>query len=101
MRKIINGKMYDTETAKKIDYTSNYLSSSDFHYYEERLFKKKTGEFFLHGHGGPASKYRTPCGDMWSGGENIIPLTVDEAKSWVEQNSTTETYIELFGEVDE
>ena len=101
MKKIINGKMYNTETAKEIDRASNNLPSSDFQYYEENLFKKKTGEFFLHGHGGPASKYREACGDMWSGGENIIPLTVDEAKSWVEENSSTEIYIELFGEVDE
>lgn len=101
MKKIINGKMYNTETAKEIDRASNNLSSSDFQYYEERLFKKKTGEFFLYGDGGAASRYGTRCGNTWSGGTVIIPLTVNEAKLWVEEYSSTEIYIELFGEVDE
>ena len=101
MRKIINGKMYDTETAKEIGQASNNLSSSDFRYYEEKLFRKKTGEFFLYGHGGPLTEYRKACGDMWSGGSKIIPISLDEAKIWVENNLWAELYIELFGEVDE
>lgn len=36
MKKIINGKMYDTETARKI-------ATSD----EGVLYEKKTGEYFL------------------------------------------------------
>ena len=93
--------MYNTETAKEIDRASNNLPSSDFQYYEERLYKKKTGEFFLYGDGGAASQYGARCGNTWSGRTEIIPLTVNEAKSWVEENSSTEIYIELFGEVDE
>ena len=32
MKKIINGRLYDTETAKLIGSWSNGFSSSDFHY---------------------------------------------------------------------
>ena len=43
MKKVINRRMYNTDTAEEIDnYESHYLSS-DFHYYEETLYRKKTG----------------------------------------------------------
>lgn len=46
MKKIINGKMYNTETAEFIDsYESGY--PKDFAYVYEALYRKKTGEFFL------------------------------------------------------
>ena len=101
MDKIIRGKRYNTETATEIaEYSSDY-SRSDFKWYEEELYQKRTGEFFLHGHGGPMTKYAESDGDGWTYGEKIIPLTVDEAKDWVEKYSDTETYIKLFGDPDE
>ena len=38
---------------------------------------------------------------MRSPGEKIIPLTEAEAKNWVERYGDVDTYIELFGEVEE
>lgn len=46
MRKIINGKMYNTRSAKEIYYWNNGSSHSDFDFCEETLFRKRTGEFF-------------------------------------------------------
>ena len=46
MRKIINGKMYNTRSAKEIYYWNNGSSHSDFDFCEETLFCKRTGEFF-------------------------------------------------------
>ena len=96
MKKIINGKLYNTETAKEIDRWSNNLSGRDFNHCTECLYRKKTGEFFLYGWGGPMSKYRERCGDMWGDGEAITPLTEEEAKAWVEEHSDADTYIDLF-----
>lgn len=46
MKKIINGKMYNTETAEKLtSWEHSYRSQVDW--YEEMLYKKKTGEYFL------------------------------------------------------
>lgn len=46
MKKIINGKKYDTSTAKYLgEYDFGYQSS--FNWYREELYEKKTGEFFL------------------------------------------------------
>ena len=101
MKKIINGKKYNTETAEFIgDYS--YSNPSDFHYFSEELYRKKTGEFFLYGEGGPASKYAEAVGvRACAGGEKIIPLTIDEAKEWAEKNLDADKYEELFGEVEE
>lgn len=52
MKKIINGKKYDTETAGLICEHDNGRSWTDFYFYKECLYKKKTGEFFIHEEGG-------------------------------------------------
>ena len=57
MKKIINGKMYNTETAKEIGSWNNGRYRSDFYYVGETLYKKKTGELFVFGEGGAASRY--------------------------------------------
>ena len=102
MKKIINGKVYDTETAKKVaSWYSNY-ARNDFHYYEEELYQKKTGEFFLYGEGNAASPYSKSCGqNEWCGGERIEPLTFKEAQKWAEEHLDGEDYCEIFGEPDE
>lgn len=102
MKKIIDGKMYNTETATEIHHFNNGLPYSDFNYLEESLYKKKTGEFFLAGNGGAMTKYAHHCADRTScGGEGIFPLTEDRAKLWAEKHMTTEKYIKTFGEPEE
>ena len=40
------------------------------------MYQKRTGEFFLFGRGGPASKYaQAQKNNGWSNGEKLIPLT--------------------------
>jgi hypothetical protein len=101
MKKIINGKKYDTETATLIGDWWNRLGSNDFGYCVERLYKKKTGEFFLNGEGGANTKYATKYGNMYGSGETIEPLTVDEAKAWAERHLDADTYESVFGECEE
>ena len=101
MKKIINGKMYNTETAKEIASYWNGLNYGDFRYCSEILYQKKTGEFFLYGDGGPMTEYRVECGDGWRGGETIIPLTDTVAREWLEGFSDADTYIRVFGKPEE
>lgn len=102
MKKIINGKKYDTETAQKMGWWSANYSVSDFHFYEETLFRKRTGEFFLHGSGNAASKYaRRIEMNSWGGGEEIIPLTYEAAREWAEEHLDVDDYEKIFGEVSE
>ena len=101
MKKIINGKRYDTDTAKKLA-SDWYSNRTDFHYWEETLYRKNTGEYFLHGEGGPASKYAQNIEqNSWSGGEKIIPLSVENARKWAEDHLDGDEYEKIFGVVEE
>lgn len=102
MKKIINGKVYDTGTAKKVASWYSSYARNDFHYYEEELYQKKTGEFFIYGEGNAASPYSRSCGqNEWCGGERIEPLTFKEAQKWAEEHLDGDEYCEIFGEPDE
>lgn len=84
MKKRIDTLMYDTDTAKKMgEYCSG--PADDFNYTHEILYKKRTGEFFLWGEGGPESVYSHRVDNMFVGGEDIRPLTYDQAKKWFEK----------------
>lgn len=100
MKKIINGKMYNTETAKLIGDWYDYYPG-DFRYVREELYVKKTGEYFIYGVGGAMSRYAERDGDGRCGGCAIVPYTVSEAKEWVEKYCSADTYIEIFGEPEE
>lgn len=84
MRRIIKNKVYDTSTAKKMGTYRGLFG--DY----ESLYRKKTGEFFLHAYGGPNSK------------ESIMLLTYDKAQEWAGAALTEEQYeVIFFGAVDE
>lgn len=101
MKKIINGKLYDTDKARYLGGDS-YSNSRDFHHWTEELYVKRTGEYFLYGEGGPMTKYAESTGqNTWSGGEKIIPLTLQNAMKWAEEHLRAEDYEEIFGLPDE
>ncbi|MCL2140337.1 MAG: hypothetical protein FWH42_01465 [Dehalococcoidia bacterium] len=102
MFKVINGKRYDTSTAQEVASWDNGLGASDFHNYEETLYRKQTGEYFLYGEGGPMSPYRKSTGqNTWSGGAAIKPLSIEEAREWAEKKLSGDEYEEIFGEIEE
>lgn len=100
MKKIINGKRYDTDTAKECGFFS--INPGQLDELTETLYRKSTGEFFLHGCGGPQTKYANADGlSGWSSGERILPLTVSEAKGWAEKNISADEYEKLFEVTEE
>ena len=102
MKKIINGKVYDTASAKLVGEWDNGRYGRDFGRCAEDVYQKRTGEFFLHGSGGPMSKYSVSYGDNeWGGGERIIPLTYTAAQKWAEEHLSGEDYEPIFGEIIE
>jgi len=103
MKKIINGRRYDTEAAQELARDSaSGMGPRDFHWWEERLFVKKTGEYFLYGQGGPMSRYAEAYGQNgWSGGERIMPMSLEEAQAWAEEHVSGDEYEEIFGQVEE
>jgi hypothetical protein len=101
MKKIINGKCYNTETATNLCTYWNGLSGRDFRNLSEGLYRTKKGAYFLAGEGGPMSKYSRPCGDMTGGGEGLEPITKSEALEWMEKYGDTETIEKYFSDVIE
>ena len=101
MKKIINGKRYDTGTAKELA-SYEYLYRGDFHHFVETLYRKNTGEYFLHDVGGAMSRYAESCGqNEWCGGEKIIPLTIETAQKWAEEYLDADEYEKIFTVSDE
>lgn len=102
MKKIIDGKKYDTETATEVGYWQNIGDKRQFDYVCETLYRKRNGEYFLHGEGGAMSKYCTDLGDnQWGYGETIIPLSFKSASDWAEGHLDADEYEAEFGEVPE
>ena len=100
MRKVIEGKRYDTETATKVadDSYSNY---GDLQYWSEEIYRTKRGNWFLYGEGGAMSKYAQAIGqNEVGGGSAIIPLTGGEALAWLEAHTEdSEAYEEYFTDI--
>ena len=100
MKKIINNKLYDTSTARLMGKWSN--GAIDFTAIDEALYRKKTGEFFLAGEGGPATPYAEPADrGGWRAGSRIMPMTYDEARTWAEEKLEADEYQTIFGDVFE
>jgi hypothetical protein len=96
VKKIIGGKKYDTDTAKELGYDNNIggdiLARTDFDFEESKLYRKKTGEYFIYRFGGA----RTPYSEGY-----IRPCTEEEAKAWAEVHMSVDDYETLWGEVGE
>jgi len=99
VKKIIKNKLYSTETACSCG-SASYGAPGDFDFWEEELFRKRTGEFFLYGSGGARTRYANNTGNnCWSAGSDIIPLTLEAAREWAERHLSPEKYQEIF-EID-
>lgn len=101
MKKIINGKVYNTETATELGSYWNGYPHGDFAYASETLYIKKTGEYFLYCEGGPLSEYAEYVGRDRCFGSYIYPYSKATAKEWAAEKLSAEEYEKIFGEVEE
>lgn len=101
MRKVINGRTYNTATSKRVGSWNNGHYNNDFNYCREDLYRNTKGAYFLHGEGGALSKYATHSGDSSGWGEEIIPMTAEEAQAWAEKHLDGEEVEAEFGEQEE
>lgn len=101
MKKYINNRSYDTDTARACG-SCEHGELTTFRWYRETLYQKKTGEFFLYGEGNAASPYARLCPDnSRTHGERITPMTFTDARMWAEENLENEEYDAIFGEIAE
>lgn len=89
MFRLIEGRVYNTETSDILGTCTNGLPPQDENYKEEVLYRTKRGTYFLHTSTG--AKIMPAVLDVWS--EYIIPLSYAGALEWA-NNSLTEDEIE-------
>lgn len=100
MKRVINGRVYDTDKAEEIGEAS-YGNSGDFHSWEETLYKTPKGAYFVAGSGGARSKYsRQISQNTWSGGDGMEVLSSAEALEWCEKHRIDADVISTHFEVE-
>ena len=101
MKKVIEGKLYNTDTAKLVE-SYGYGNPGDLEWMEEGLYLSKKGQLFVAGEGGPKSKYSKAIGqNNWSGGEGLELLSKELALEWMEANGTVAEIEEHFEDIEE
>ena len=98
MKRIIDGKRYDTETAEKVAWVGSWsgISRSDNTYWDAGLYRTPRGRWFLAGHGGPASLFGQPVGNWTEGGSGIAPISEGEALRYLEHAGNIEALEQFF-----
>lgn len=100
MKKVIDGLLYDTQTAALIGEYHTGGSCRDFHYFEESLYKTPKGAYFVAGSGGPMTSYCRAVGqNEWSGGDGLRVLTRAEALEWAESHLKSVDVVAEFGDM--
>ena len=94
MKKIIANKVYDTDTAKLIGLIGADVPNNDYSYWEDKLYQKRTGEFFLFSRSLHLGKYGYLEG-------RITPLPYEAAQQWVKDNLDADIYTEIFGDPEQ
>lgn len=97
MKKIIDGKVYNTETAEEIADWDNGFYGGDFEHYREELYKTKKGNWFLYKTGGPRSTMAVSVGaGSTAGSSDIEKYTEKEAVEWLKKRQKIEILQEMF-----
>jgi len=101
MKRIINGKIYNTDTATHIG-NHQHSNRGDFHFEDTDLYRTPKGAFFVQGAGGAYSRWSQPCGSNgMSGGHGIQAMTATEALAWCEDSGIDADVIAQYFSVEE
>ncbi len=98
LRRISNGKLYNTQTAMHLARFSHDPLEPWFAF-EEELYQTKNGGFFLtaEGLGGSPYGFMQELNNEYVRGHVLIPLTEEQARNWLETRQLLNEYIEIFG----
>jgi hypothetical protein len=73
-----NRKMFNTNTGEKL---MEVRSGSGKSRYLEALYKTSKGDYFIHGRGGPLTR--------WNDREDIIEVSMRQANFWLRKHGVT------------
>lgn len=99
MRRVVDGRMYDTEMAERVC-GIDIGSRSDFRYEDTTLYRTKKGAFFLAGEGGPLSRWGRRVDGGKAGGKGILPVDTAIALAFAEEAELdADRFTEFFGDL--
>ena len=99
MRKTINGKVYDTETATEVARYWNRYTSRDHRYCSEELYITKKNNWFLAFEGGALSIWgKRGLNNSIEPSSGISVLTPKEALLWMEEHGAEDEIEQYFGD---
>lgn len=101
MKRVINGKLYNTKTATLIaDY--EHLDRNDFGWYYEALYRTKKRAWFIAGEGNANSKYAESVAQNTRGpGEALYPIDDKAAQQWCEEHQVDPDIIKEFFDIED
>src|SRR5690349_9963520 len=101
MRAVVNGKRYDTQAphTEHIAQWDNGRQGDDLWGIDGRLYRTGRGSWFLVGDGGAGTRHAHPSGTSGNtiGGTEIVPLSVGEAKDWLQRHKCVAALETYFG----
>lgn len=98
MRKVINGKIYNTDTALEICDLKCNCYCSDFGFHETKLYRTPKGRYFIAGHGNAASMWASRVDSNSSGpGRGLRPVSNAEALEYAEHADVSAEELQAAG----
>ena len=95
MKKVIDGKLYDTNTGIKVIAMDNGKYSDDFNNYNATIYRTKKGALFIFEDGGAYSKMGRTLGSGASGGSSDMKVLTDEQAVEMIQEWHADRYISV------
>lgn len=85
MKRVMDGKAYDTATAEVVCELECSVEYGSFGWHDTALYRTQRGRFFLAGRKGGGSMWRRQVdSSTWGPGEGITAIDADEARSYME-----------------
>lgn len=98
MKRVIEGRRFDTETATLLASVSSTETRTSYSWWTEGLYRTpRSGAYFLAGEGHARSRYAVNLGGgQWGPGERIEPMTEAEAFAWAQRELPADQVEALF-----
>ena len=97
MRQVIEGKIYDTETAKHLHGWDNGQMPGDLKYRSKDLYRTLRGRYFLHHVGGAMTDMAVSTGNNnYGGSETLEVIDRETAIRFLESHGGSEALIREF-----
>ncbi len=103
IRRVIDGKLYNTETAEFVCDMSGPYNRGDFNWDQTYLYRSPKGQFFVAGEGHASSRWGRPVGDGRYPGNGLFLVTDEGARTIAEKHCGNDvgTFTRFFGEPEE